>query len=132
MTFFDHLHADLELSHSLRVYHSALTFPYCGAGRGRGLARIPQCTSPPCRLSASSHIRASQPHSRRWESQTPPATGARSWSGFSWHGPSTTLGTMQHGALRPVLALCTLSALAFGCQSDDEPANVDSARAGWR
>jgi hypothetical protein len=38
---------------------------------------------------------------------------------------------MQHRALRPVLALCTLTALAFGCQSD-EPANVDSARAGWR
>lgn len=42
---------------------------------------------------------------------------------------------MQHRALRPVLALCTLTALAFGCHSDEpanEPANVDSARAGWR
>lgn len=42
---------------------------------------------------------------------------------------------MQHRALGPVLALCTLTALAFGCHSDepaDEPANVDSARAGWR
>jgi hypothetical protein len=39
---------------------------------------------------------------------------------------------MQHRALRPVLALCTLTALAFGCQSNDEPADVDSARAGWR
>lgn len=42
---------------------------------------------------------------------------------------------MQHRALRPVLALCTLAALAFGCHSDEpanEPANVDSARAGWR
>jgi hypothetical protein len=38
---------------------------------------------------------------------------------------------MQHRALRPVLALCTLTALAIGCQAD-EPADVDSARAGWR
>ncbi len=36
---------------------------------------------------------------------------------------------------RPVLALCTLSALAFGCHSDEHaygPADIDSARAGWR
>jgi len=42
---------------------------------------------------------------------------------------------MQHRALRTVLALCTLTALAFGCHSDEpanEPANADSARAGWR
>lgn len=38
---------------------------------------------------------------------------------------------MQHRALRPVLGLCTLTALAFGCQAD-EPADADSARAGWR
>lgn len=34
-----------------------------------------------------------------------------------------------------MLALCTLTALAFGCHSGepaDEPADVDSARAGWR
>jgi hypothetical protein len=51
-----------------------------------------------------------------------------------WHGPSITHGTM-HRALRPVLTLCTLTALAFGCHSNEpanEPANVDSARAGWR
>ena len=50
-----------------------------------------------------------------------------------WHGPGITLRTMQHRALRPVLALCTLAALAFGCHSDEgKPADVDSARAGWR
>jgi hypothetical protein len=48
-----------------------------------------------------------------------------------WHGPGITLGTM----LRPVLALCTLTALALGCHAGDsagEPADLDSARAGWR
>jgi len=47
-----------------------------------------------------------------------------------WCGPGLTLGSM----LRPVLALCTLTALAFGCHSNepaDEPADADSARAGW-
>lgn len=39
---------------------------------------------------------------------------------------------MQHRALRPVLALCVLSAIAVGCGSDAEPADIDSARAGWR
>jgi hypothetical protein len=37
--------------------------------------------------------------------------------------------------LRPVLALCTLTALALGCHSNEpanEPADLDSARAGWR
>jgi len=45
------------------------------------------------------------------------------------------LAIMQHRARRPVLALCTLTALAFGCHADEpanEPADLDSARAGWR
>jgi hypothetical protein len=37
--------------------------------------------------------------------------------------------------LRPMLALCTLTAFAFGCHAGEPasgPANLDSARAGWR
>jgi hypothetical protein len=37
--------------------------------------------------------------------------------------------------LRPVLALCTLTALVFGCHAGEPatgPADLDSARAGWR
>jgi len=47
-----------------------------------------------------------------------------------WCGPGLTLGSM----LRPVLALCTLTALTFGCHAGEpvgEPADLDSARAGW-
>ena len=60
-----------------------------------------------------------------------PTSSLRTTRRMPGHGPGHTLGTM----LRPVLALCTLTALAFGCHSGEPaqgPADLDSARAGWR
>lgn len=48
-----------------------------------------------------------------------------------WHIPRTTLGAMHHRTLRAGLALCTLTALTFGCHHSEEQAPLDDARAGW-
>ena len=59
------------------------TRPQRWPSRERGAGpRMLWRTCPPCGLSASSHIRASRPHSRRCGSQPPLATAARSWPGM--------------------------------------------------